>query len=195
MQGRAFRVSLPGSFGQAEVQYVRLSGLIHQDVRRFQVAVDHAALVGVIHCRADLLEQRQRLTQAGPRLGQVPVEAQPVDVLHGEVEPACAYTGVEDGDDVGVSQGRGQFDLALEAPPGGLARERPLEHHLQSHAAFRAKLDRLIDHALAAAVQFFEELIAGDSSAFQVHNAFERVARSPRRVIRMRRWRVEFSLR
>ena len=55
---RSLRTSMLA--GQAEVGDQRLARVVEQDVGRLQVAVDDAALVGVMHGAGDLLDQRGR---------------------------------------------------------------------------------------------------------------------------------------
>ena len=62
----------PPSFehlGQAPVHHLDLAEAAHHDVRRLQVAVDHAPGVGVGHRLADLLEDGQE-----PRAGRARVD-------------------------------------------------------------------------------------------------------------------------
>ena len=61
--------SAPGEdLGQAPIHHLDLAEAAHHDVRRLQVAVDHAAGVRVRHRLADLLEDRQ---EAGQAVGRV----------------------------------------------------------------------------------------------------------------------------
>ena len=59
--------------GQAEVGHVRLAGAVEQDVGRLEVAVEDAALVGVVHGAGDGRQQLGR----GPRIIGEPRQAWP----------------------------------------------------------------------------------------------------------------------
>ena len=77
--------------GQAPVHHLDLAEAADHHVRRLQVAVDHAAGVGVGHRLADRLEDRQEPGQVvgRRRAGREQVgQRLPLDQLHGEVRPA-----------------------------------------------------------------------------------------------------------
>ncbi len=77
--------------GQSPVHHLDLAEAADHDVRRLQVAVDHAPRVGIGHRLADLLEDRQ---EPRPVLGRVLAGLQEgrqraaLDQLHGDEQPA-----------------------------------------------------------------------------------------------------------
>ena len=72
-------------FGDAEVDQLRLPGRIDEDVRGLQIAVNDAALVGVVKSRGDVDEQLHATT-LGRALGtHVLVQRHAADVLHRQV--------------------------------------------------------------------------------------------------------------
>ncbi len=89
-------------------------------------------------------------------------EGQPADVFHDVVETPLGDAAVEDGDDVGMVEAADQLDLALEAAFALRPSEGAFEHDLEGHLPLGGELDGLIDHALPAAVEFLENLVARD---------------------------------
>ena len=74
-----------GGAGHAEVDDFGLAVRVHEDVAGFQVTVDDALLMAVMHRVADLCEQRESLTHGAFLLVHVLGDGPGVgDVLHGE---------------------------------------------------------------------------------------------------------------
>src|SRR5690606_37310057 len=89
--------------------------LVHQQVARLEVAMDHALLVGVLHALADLDEQRQALRQRQRVLLAVVRDRRAVDVLHREERVAVGRgVGVVDPGDRRVPHLRQHLALDLE---------------------------------------------------------------------------------
>ena len=103
--------------GQTHVQNLDRPLPIQQQVRRLDVAMHHAVLVGVWQSAGRLqdavhgLVERQR-----PLLLDERREVGAVDVLHHQEVRAAGFVGVVGGDDVGMFELGGGFDLALEPP-------------------------------------------------------------------------------
>ena len=115
---------LPG-VGDAEVEDLhRAGGVFDHDVRRLDVTMDDARLVGAAQRIAHFLEDGELFED---RHGRAPVDhgGQRLsrDVLHRDERPVAVFTGVEDGDDVGVVEPAGGADFAREALPHGLVLE------------------------------------------------------------------------
>ena len=100
--------------GQSEVNHVGLVVVVHQDVRRLQVAVQHSALVGVVDRGGDLRDQpgdRERLPlEACQRF----LEVLTGDQLHGVVQEARMFPGLKDGNDVGMVERRNRLGFAAQ---------------------------------------------------------------------------------
>ena len=94
--------------------------------------------------------------------GQVGVEGFALDELHGEEVASRVLPAVVDGNDVGMAQARGEFDFTLEAAAFGLAGERSLADDFDGHGTLGAHLLGLVDHALAAAADFLDQLEPAD---------------------------------
>src|SRR6266545_7533482 len=71
--------------GQAEVEELGNSLGSDQDVAGFDIPMDHEALVSVLHCRADPLEESEALGDAKPFLVAILQDVLALDQLHDEV--------------------------------------------------------------------------------------------------------------
>ena len=101
--------------GDAEVRHQRVIAT-QQDVFRLDVAMDDAVLVRVLERVRRLAGDAKRVIQRQLLLPIEPVpETLPLDERHGEPEPAGRLAGIEDGEDVGMLQPRGEPDLALKS--------------------------------------------------------------------------------
>ena len=111
--------------GDAEVEdFHRAGGVFDHDVRRLDVTMDDARLVGAAQRIAHFLEDGELFDD---RRGRAPVdhgrERLSRDVLHRDERSVIVFTGVEYGDDVGVVELAGGADFAREALPQGLVLE------------------------------------------------------------------------
>ena len=113
----AARFVRPEHARDAEVQHLRPSTLLDEDVAGLQVAVDDAVLVRVLHGVADVREQLE--TRPHVERSGVLQERPAVDELHGEVREGPQRAGESargvDLGDRGVPQTREQLRLQLEA--------------------------------------------------------------------------------
>ena len=114
-----------GGVGHAEVEHLRLAGLIHQDVGRLEVAVDDALVVGVLHRVAHPRHQLDAGGEVEAVTVGVLVQGQAADELHGEERLAVVgEAGLVDLGDAGVvqpGQDLGLVGEALEQGAGGQA--------------------------------------------------------------------------
>ena len=112
--------------GQAEVEHAGVAVHVHEDVARLEVAVDDAALVGVVHRLANRGEQGQHRPQAQAVLAHVLRDRDAADVIHyAEGVPVRRRAAVEDRDHVGVLEAGDQLDLPLEPPAGDFEANAP----------------------------------------------------------------------
>src|SRR5581483_2291556 len=102
--GRRQTAVAVGLARQAEVGDARLVVAVQEDVRRFAVASQHAAPVGVVDGAGDALAIAGRLRRAVA-----------VDEIHRKVVLALVLADLVDGDDVGVPQRRSGLGLRPEA--------------------------------------------------------------------------------
>src|SRR3989449_3688920 len=87
-----------------------------EDIPGFDVAVDHAVLVGVLQGVSHLAGYDQRLLNRQPMLPVEPVAQRlALDVRHGVVEKPGCFSRVEKRQDVGVVEPGGELDLPQEA--------------------------------------------------------------------------------
>ena len=152
-----------GGAGHAEVEDLRLPGLLHQDVGGLEVAVDDAPVVGVLHRVADPRHQAHTGGRGRGLAVGVLVQGQAADELHGEERLAVVgEAGLVDLRDAGVvqpGQDLGLVGEALEQGGGGQAGADDLE----GHRAARVVLLCLVDGAHAAFAEQAEDAIVGDA--------------------------------
>ena len=108
--GRANSLATPKS-----VSLMTRSIAGQHDVRRLQVAVDDAAVVGVLQGRDDLQGQVEHLRPRQPApLAEDRLAIPAVDVLHRVEEQPVVAAGLEEMDDVGMVELPQGLDFALE---------------------------------------------------------------------------------
>lgn len=137
----------------AEVEHFRLPLPIDQHVAGLQVAVDHAAGVGVRDRLGDGGEEREARERPQAAALRVAVERLAVDELHDQVGGAAQRLGTAaavDRGDAGVGQPRQQPGFPLESARG-LGAGQLERQRLQRDAPLRLLLLRFVDHAHAAA--------------------------------------------
>ena len=117
---------------QPEVGDPRVAVLVEQDVARLEVAVNHAALVGIVDRFGNRGHQRGRLAGRKRSVGQPLGQALALDEAHREVVLALVLADLEDRDDPGVIEiGRG-LGLGVEALDVGLIGKLAGEDHLRA---------------------------------------------------------------
>ena len=113
--GQGQQVGIGGA-GHAEVEDLRLTGLLHEDVGGLEVAVDDAPVVGVLHGVADPRHQAQAGGEVEAVAVGVLVQGQAADELHGEEGLAVVgQAGLVDLGDAGVVQPGQDLGLVGEA--------------------------------------------------------------------------------
>ena len=147
--GQGQQVGIGGA-GHAEVEDLRLTGLLHEDVGGLEVAVDDAPVVGVLHRVADPRHQAQRGRRVEAVAVGVLVQGQAADELHGEEGLAVVgQAGLVDLRDAGVVQPGQDLGLVGEALDQGGGGE-PGSDDLEGDGAARVVLLRLVDGTHAA---------------------------------------------
>jgi hypothetical protein len=147
--------------GQAEVEDFHLAHRRQHEVVGLDVAVDHAALEGMLEAQGRLADV---VTGVRHRQWALPLEhvgqAQPRHELHDEHVQVARLLRVVGGDDIRVGQlGRG-LDLAAEALQGvGVGEYGPVDH-LDGNLPVHRSLLRLVDDAHAALAQLAQEAVA-----------------------------------
>ena len=137
--------------GQAEVGDLRLALPVEQDVGRLEVAVDDAALVGVVDGLGHLGHQPGRLARRQRAVGGLLGQAAALDEAHAEVVLALVLADLVDRHDVGVVEVGGRLGLDVEPLDVGLGGELAGQDHLQGDRPVEADLPGLVDDAHAAA--------------------------------------------
>ncbi len=156
--------------GQPEVHDLHAAIRKDADVRGLEVTVDHALLVGVGQSLRDLLHHVELVPEVveAPRRDQF-LEVRPVQQLHGQIELALLAAEVEDGDDVGMVQGRGGLRLALEALHELVVGGVELGHRLDRDVTVERPVVGAIDVAHGSGADLGEDEVLADLLAFHSH--------------------------
>ncbi len=132
--------------GQAEVGDVGLSFAIQQDVSGLEVAVDDAALVGVVDCSSECGNQPRRLLRGAPEASQ----RAPLDQLHAEIGVPLELADLVNRHDPGMVEMGRRFALGAEAQRLIGRGHLPRQQHLEGHGAVKFDLPRPVDDAHAS---------------------------------------------
>ena len=123
--------------GQSEIGNARLAGVVQEDVRGFEVAVQHALAVRVVDGLGDLLDQYACLARGQWAIAHQLGQSLALDVIHREEGIALVLAHFVDGDDVGMLQARGGFGLRAKARYFRGAGEFARQNHFQRHDAIK----------------------------------------------------------
>lgn len=149
--------------GEAKVEDADVAGVVDEDVGGLEIAVHDALLVGVVDGFADDGEEGEGLLEGEFVLLNEGGDGQSSDIVHGVVEVSIGGdAAVEDGDDVGMAEGGDELDFAFEAVPCGTGGVGGIEEDLDGDLAAWGVLDGLVDDALAALANAFEDGVALD---------------------------------
>ena len=147
--------------GQAEVGDMGLAVAIDQDVVGLQVAMQDAALMGMVHGAGDRRHQPGRGAEVLPEAGQLILEAAAVDQLHAEEVLALVLADLVDRHDVRVVEVGRRLGL-LAKPLDGVVVEPVRQDHLQRDRAVEADLPGAVDDAHAAVGDLGLQLVVAE---------------------------------
>ena len=135
--------------GDAEVAEENRVVATKQDVRRLDVSMDDALLVGVSERTGNLRHHVQRHVRIAP-FSEPCLEVAPIHVLHGDVHQLARAADVVDGDDVGVAKRGDDLRLVLKPLQEVLVVGLRAVHHLENHFPAERVLDGEIGDGHAA---------------------------------------------
>ena len=151
-------------FGQAEIADERFAMAVEQDVSRFEIAMEDAFAMRVLHGPRDLGDERDALPRLVPQRGTDLLQTSARREFHAEERKAVfALAHFVDRQNVRMIEARGGLRFAPEARQGfagvGVIPQDPLH----GDDAAGMALARAIDHAHAAAPNFLQDLIIAES--------------------------------
>ncbi len=154
--------------GDAEVGNFHPALFVEQDILRFDVAMDHAMLMGELERLTNFRHDGQCLLRLDSALSEQLAQARTIHVFHHEVvkrlrcgrrrDAGATLPEVMHGDDVGMAQPSQSLGFA-EKPLGELGVCAPFRReNLERNEAIQFWLARLIDGAHAAFANQFDDL-------------------------------------
>ena len=145
---------------------MRLALRVEEDVPRFEVAVEDAALVGVVDGAGDAGDEPggggSLAEGRGLGAGKLFSERSPFHELHHEVMAAHGFADFVDGNDVRVFQLRGGLGLGAEAFHFLVGGESSGENELEGDEALEPRVAGAKDDAHAAAPNLFKQFVMAD---------------------------------
>src|SRR5882724_7183580 len=162
---RRGRLRYVKTFRHAEIGNAWLVGGVDKHVRRLEVAVQNAALVSVVNGFGDgfhparrSAEFRNPKSEIRNELGQV----FPFHKIHREVVLAIVLADFVNGHYVRMLKLGRRLGLGAEPLHVRSAGQLPGQNHLHRDGAVETDLSRAIDHAHAAAGDFFQEFVIAE---------------------------------
>ncbi len=147
---------------QPEIGDVGAALAIEEDVRGLQVAVEDAALMGVVDGPTHGGDDLGGASRVGLQPGNVAGEAAAIDDLHAVIWAAVVLADLEDRDDPGMVEVGGGLGLAAEPAEVLLRGEPAVGDHLQSEDAVEAHLPGREDDAHPAPAELAHQLIIAE---------------------------------
>ncbi len=135
---------------------------LQEDVGWFQIAMDDAALMGIVDGAGERLHQPGTRLGAQGRTVQLLGETRAVNKLQGHVGPAVVLADVMDPDDVGMLEAGDCLGFGAEAGDPPSRRLYAGQDHLEGDQAIEACLSCPVHHAHAAASAFRQDFVARD---------------------------------
>ena len=147
---------------ETEVRDVGAARRIDEDVRRLEVAVQDAAIVGSLHGVGHFRQQRGGLTGRQGAGRQLPCKRRALDESHAVEGEAVTLAHIEDRHDPRmVEPGRG-FGLATKSGEIGPAGEVAAQEHFEGDRAAEALLRGAVDDAHTAAADLLDQLVIAE---------------------------------
>ena len=153
--------------GQTEVENLHLAVARHEDVGRFQIAMDDPALVRRGETAADLGGEVDRGAERQRRSRNAVGECAAVEQFACGIGRAIVHADVVDGDDVGMRERGHRARFAVEPIAQFRIGNGGGREDFQGHVAVQSRVARPIDDAHAAGAQALEHAVVTDGAADQ----------------------------
>ena len=150
-------------FGQAEIAHERFAAAVEQDVSRFEIAMENAFAVRVLHGARDLGDERHALPRLVLQRGTYFLQTSARREFHAEEREAVfALAHFVDGQNVRMIEARGRLRFAPETRERFAGVGVITQDALHGDDAAGMALARAIDHAHSAAPDFLEDLVVAE---------------------------------
>ncbi len=148
--------------GQAEIHNLGMAALGYEDVCRLDVAMNNALRMGGIEGVRDIESDLQKAMQLHRLAADEMFQGDAIQKLHDDEGLIVIVVNLMDGADVGMVQGRSCARLAAKARQGQRIVSDLGRQKLDGHEASQLEVLGLIDHAHAAAAEFFHNAVVGN---------------------------------
>ncbi len=136
--------------GKPEVHEFDLSVAVNQDVLRFDVTVNNAAIVGVLQAVADLRRKTKYIRRWQIRIAEQLAQVGAIDIFHHDETPRSGLACIVHIDDVGMVELCQCSRFLLEAFQAAITLGNFLREQLDGNGSVEIRLPRLVDGTHAA---------------------------------------------
>ena len=148
--------------GQPEVEHFGVAAAVHEDVRRFDIAVHYAAVVSGIQGVGDLYGQFERPVHLERTGMHETAQGLPLEQFHHDVKMAALFTEVVDRADVRMVQARSEASLAPEALQRFFVARELGRENLDCYQSVEPRVAGAIHHAHPAGADLLENGVMGE---------------------------------
>ena len=149
---------------QAEITYERFPVFTQEDVGRFEIAMENAALVGVVNRTRDFLHRAHGLFEIAAELLCVFTECSLGDEGHAEKVLAVVFSNFVDRKDVGMVELGGGKGFGAKASEFCFSREPAFRDELDGDIAVELGLAGTIDRSHAALANALKDFVVSEGA-------------------------------
>jgi len=151
-------------FGQTKIQDFGLAAFDKKDICRLDIAVNDSFGVRGIKAAGDLNANFQKLRDFDGLRRDAMLESLTLEEFHGDKGAAFEFADIVNGANVGMIQRRGRARFAAKSLDGLNVLRNVVRKELEGNTAAKAGVLGFVDHAHAAATEFFKDAVMRDSA-------------------------------
>ena len=148
--------------GQAEVEHLGVTSLGHENVGGLDIAVHDSGGMRRIECIRNFDPQPQNLVNFHRAPADPVFQGHPFEKLHRDEGMAILFANIVDGADVGMIESGGGLGLTSKSRQRLCISSHLVGQKLERNETVQSRVLSFVDHAHAAAAQFFENPVVRD---------------------------------